>query len=162
MVERSYSSDSIVVHWNSDRCIHAAMCLNGLPEVFDVQRRPWISVESASADRIAQVVEWCPTGALTYERLDGVRGEQAPEKTTVVPWPNGPLMVTGNVEIRDSGGELYGSGARFTLCRCGASSNQPFCDLSHRDVQFRDNPRAMADRRETAQSPQDISADPGP
>jgi uncharacterized Fe-S cluster protein YjdI/CDGSH-type Zn-finger protein len=162
MVQRSYSSDTITVHWNSDLCIHAAMCLNGLPEVFDVQRRPWISADAASADRIAQVVEWCPTGALTYARLDGVPGEQPPEKTTVVPWPNGPLMVTGNVELRDSRGELFTSGARFTLCRCGASRNQPFCDLSHREVGFSDNPRALADRRDAAESPQDISTETGP
>ncbi len=162
MVKRSYRTDAIVVHWDSDLCIHTAICLNALPHVFDVQASPWITIDADSAEEIARAIEKCPTGALTYERTDGAPGEQPPAETTVIPWPNGPLMVRGNVEIRDARGELFTAGPRFTLCRCGASQNQPFCDLSHRRIEFHNNPRVVSADRETAQSPQDIDPRIGP
>lgn len=160
MVKRSYRTDDIVVHWDSELCIHAAMCLRGLPNVFDVASSPWIAIEAAPADEIAATVEQCPSGALTYHRTDGAPDEQAPAETTVVPWPNGPLMVRGTVEVRDAKGEVFTAGPRFTLCRCGASRNQPFCDLSHRRIGFRNNPRVVTER-EAAESPSDIDPSPG-
>ena len=162
MTKRNYEAEGIRVHWDSDLCIHTAICLNGLPEVFDTQRRPWIDVNAADADRIAHVVERCPTGALTYERLDGKPGEQPPSQTTVVPWPNGPLQVRGQVEIRDSQGTLFESATRVTLCRCGNSRNQPYCDLSHRSSGFRNVPKAPNPQRDQAESPTDISSEAGP
>jgi uncharacterized Fe-S cluster protein YjdI/CDGSH-type Zn-finger protein len=162
MVKRSYRTDEIVVHWNSELCIHTAICLNTLPGVFDVQARPWVTADAAGADEIAYAIERCPTGALTYERTDGAPGEEAPAETTIIPWPNGPLMVRGNVEIRDAKGKLFTAGPRFTLCRCGASKNQPFCDLSHRMIGFLNNPRVVSADRDTAESPQDIDPEIGP
>lgn len=162
MVKRSYRTDQITVHWNSELCIHTAVCLNTLPQVFNVEARPWIEIDNASADEIAHAVEKCPTGALTYERADGASGEEAPSQTTIIPWPNGPLMVRGDIAVRDARGDLFTAGPRFALCRCGASNNQPFCDLSHRQIGFRNNPRAVSTSREAAQSPKDISRSPGP
>ena len=162
MAERSYESGEIRVLWNSERCIHTAICLNALPEVFDIQARPWVAVDAAHADEIAQAVEKCPTGALTYERLDGAPDEQPADPTTIVPWPNGPLFVRGNLAVRDAKGDLFDSGPRMALCRCGHSQNQPFCDLSHRSVGFKDAPRARSPDRSEAQSPREITPQPGP
>ncbi len=162
MARREYATESIVVRWNSERCIHTAICLNALPAVFDTQRRPWIDASGADAAAIAAAVEKCPTGALIYERTDGAAGEPTPATTTIVPWPNGPLMVRGTVEVRDARGKLFDAGTRMTLCRCGRSGNQPFCDLSHRLAGFRDNPRVIDDGRESADSPSDVAAAPGP
>ena len=119
MVERSYHADDITVRWNSELCIHTAICLNALPQVFNTAARPWIAIEGASAAEIAGAVEKCPTGALTYERTDGTPGEQAPSQTTIIPWPNGPLMVRGEIAVRDAKGNQFTAGPRFTLCRCG-------------------------------------------
>ena len=156
MVKRTYETTHIRVHWNSDRCIHTAICLKTLPEVFDVKRRPWIAINAAEADEIAHAIEQCPTGALTYARLDDTPGEQPPSETTVIPMPNGPLYVRGEVEIRDNKGDLIDTGTRMALCRCGHSQNQPFCDLSHRKAGFRSVPRVDDPQREQAQSPSDI------
>ena len=162
MVERSYHADDITVRWNSELCIHTAICLNALPQVFNTAARPWIAIEGASAAEIAGAVEKCPTGALTYERTDGTPGEQAPSQTTIIPWPNGPLMVRGEIAVRDAKGNQFTAGPRFTLCRCGASENQPFCDLSHRKIRFRNNPRVVSTSRETARSPDEIDPSSGP
>ena len=60
-VAREYRTEQIVVYWEPAFCIHTARCLQGLPQVFDVRRRPWVDIEGGSADEIAQVVSRCPT-----------------------------------------------------------------------------------------------------
>ncbi|MFC0470780.1 CDGSH iron-sulfur domain-containing protein [Halalkalibacter kiskunsagensis] len=55
---------------------------------------------------------------------------------------NGSLRVTGEVELIDAEGNVFVTKPTFTLCRCGASNNQPFCDGAHRSISFKSTPRA--------------------
>jgi len=156
MARRDYRTDEIIVHWDSSRCVHTGICLRSLHAVFNLRQTPWVDVQAATVDEITATIEKCPSGALTYRRLDGP-GEAPPETTTVVPTRDGPLYMRGNVEVHDSEGELLAAGYRMTLCRCGHSQNQPFCDLSHRDVGFTDNPLVIADHRRDASDPSEVS-----
>ena len=51
---------------------------------------------------------------------------------------NGPLLVTGLVELTDANGDAFDLGDKETiaLCRCGSSANRPFCDGSHKAAGF--------------------------
>ena len=52
---------------------------------------------------------------------------------------NGPLLVEGPITIVDAEGNEFpisGDKPAIALCRCGASSNKPFCDGSHRECNF--------------------------
>ena len=49
-----------------------------------------------------------------------------------------PLWVRGGVQIVSADGGVYEVRSRVTLCRCGASSNKPFCDGSHASIGFDD------------------------
>lgn len=129
---RTYETESIRVHWDSARCMHTGICLRGLPEVFDTQVRPWVDLAGADADSVAETVARCPTGALRYERLDGTAQEQPERPTIVIPIEDGPLLMVGDLDVRDADGEQIAHETRLTLCRCGLSRNQPFCDNSHR------------------------------
>jgi len=140
-IKREYANDDIVVVWEPALCIHAANCLAGLPAVFDAGARPWIDVDEASPDEIAEVVMTCPTGALHVRRLDGGPDEEEPAETTVQLRPNGPMYVHGKIRIEDSSGQLVREDTRVALCRCGASSNKPFCDGTHRLIGFRSESR---------------------
>jgi CDGSH-type Zn-finger protein len=53
---------------------------------------------------------------------------------------NGPLRVEGEFEIVDPSGKAFGLAGRtvISLCRCGQSANKPFCDGSHRRMEFVD------------------------
>jgi CDGSH-type Zn-finger protein len=55
------------------------------------------------------------------------------EKTVIVINPNGPIRITGNFIIKDAEGKDFDLAGRTTisLCRCGLSSNKPFCDGTH-------------------------------
>ena len=139
---RMYETDAIRVHWDSARCIHTGICLRALPAVFDVRARPWVDLAGADAGTVADTVELCPTGALRYERVDGADGEDPERPTTVFPVEDGPLVVAGDLDIRTAEGEPVAREARVTLCRCGLSRNQPFCDNSHLRRGWRSGPTA--------------------
>lgn len=50
---------------------------------------------------------------------------------------NGPLEVSGGVELADaSGAPVATDGEPIYLCRCGQSTNKPFCDGSHKRAGF--------------------------
>jgi uncharacterized Fe-S cluster protein YjdI len=65
---QKYETDEIVVTFDPGKCIHAAVCLQGLPAVFDVSRKRWIDLRHADADAVAAQVDGCPSGALQYIR----------------------------------------------------------------------------------------------
>lgn len=156
MAKRTYETDEIRVLWDSSRCIHVAACLKSAPEVFDTSNRPWVTVDGADADRIAWAIEQCPSGALQYERVDGSPQEMPPPTTSVVPWPGGPLLVRGDLSVRDARERPIASGYRMALCRCGASENHPFCDLSHKRIGFRSAPHGVSEERLAAEKPSDL------
>lgn len=55
----------------------------------------------------------------------------------VEPETNGPLAVTGNLEICCGTGRTINRVTSVRLCRCGGSSNKPYCDDTHRRNGFR-------------------------
>lgn len=56
-------------------------------------------------------------------------------KTKLIINRSGSIKIEGDFEIMDSEGTVYGLEGRTALglCRCGLSSNKPFCDGSHRN-----------------------------
>jgi CDGSH-type Zn-finger protein len=78
----------------------------------------------------------CPAGRLVAARKNGEKIEVALEKEIgiiedVPQQMSGPLWVKGGIRIENSKGESYEVRNRVTLCRCGESSNLPYCDVSH-------------------------------
>lgn len=61
---KKYENNDIVVYWNPKVCIHAGMCVKNSPEVFQPEKRPWINLDAASAEKIANTINLCPSGAL--------------------------------------------------------------------------------------------------
>ena len=139
---REYTSEEIIVSYDVKRCIHAAECVSRLPEVFDTSKRPWVQPQAASPDKVATVVQTCPSGALHYQRLDGGPSEAIPESNTIQPEENGPLYVQGNLIIKTENGDVIKE-TRIALCRCGASNNKPFCDNSHQKIDFQTTERTV-------------------
>lgn len=133
---KTYESDEVVVTFDPGLCIHARECVHGLSDVFDVEKKPWVQPEHASADAIVDVVSRCPTGALHTMRRDGGTGEEPDASVTVSEGSNGPLYIRGVVSIVDEDGGVIREDHRVALCRCGASADKPFCDGSHTEAGF--------------------------
>jgi uncharacterized Fe-S cluster protein YjdI len=64
---KTYETEDIKIYWRPDVCKHAAECVKGLPGVFDVNKKPWISPQNATAEDIMRVIDRCPSKALTYQ-----------------------------------------------------------------------------------------------
>lgn len=54
---------------------------------------------------------------------------------------NGSLRVSGEIELVDGEGNTYTTKRIFSLCRCGHSSSKPFCDGTHKKIEFDSKPR---------------------
>ncbi len=133
----SYVGGRITIHDNRGICAHAGFCTDNLASVFRMGEEPWIDADGATVEAVIEVIRKCPSGALGYTIDDSEfrHPDDMPEITVI---RDGPYRVSG-VELA---GQQLGEGAtsaRYTLCRCGASKNKPFCDGSHWHVGFRDD-----------------------
>ena len=63
--------------------------------------------------------------------------------------PNGPYLVEGDVEVLDANGNKVDTTGRpkIALCRCGASSQKPFCDGTHSKIGFQAAEAAVAQEK---------------
>jgi CDGSH-type Zn-finger protein/uncharacterized Fe-S cluster protein YjdI len=135
-MDKCYTGKNIDVTFNLGRCVHSAICLQKLADVFDVNQRPWVRADNAEADRVAATIALCPSGALHFERKDGGADEAAPPENAIVVRPNGPLQLHGDLVIESADVDIAQE-TRATLCRCGQSQNKPFCDNGHRQAGFK-------------------------
>ena len=133
-VTKEYTTDEIAVEWWPSLCFHSEICVRSLPQVFDSTRRPWIQLDAAPADEIDATVARCPSGALRARRAGATIH---PGTLEVRASENGPLLLRGDVRVLAADGSLLYEGERAALCRCGGSSNKPFCDGTHRKNGFR-------------------------
>lgn len=131
---KRYRGKDVDVTFDKDLCIHAAECIRGLPEVFDVERRPWILPDKAPAEQVRDVVDRCPSGALEVHMPEASNAPAPGVRVTAM--PGGPLIVVGACTVQDADGNVLKEGAKMALCRCGASGNKPFCDGSHGGAGF--------------------------
>lgn len=61
------------------------------------------------------------------------------EPATITAYPDGPLLVRGSYRIVDaSGKEVELTRRTVALCRCGKSSQKPWCDGTHKAAGFKD------------------------
>jgi CDGSH-type Zn-finger protein/uncharacterized Fe-S cluster protein YjdI len=133
-----YQGEDAVVTWNGKLCIHIGECGRAKGELFVGGRQPWCKPDLAPNEEIEEIVERCPTGALSVNVADGSHEETSDDLNTVHVAYNGPLFMRGDLEIADAPTGVPGLKFRAALCRCGASKNKPFCDNSHEQIGFKD------------------------
>jgi len=132
-----FAGKKIIVHDNRGICSHSGVCTRNLSSVFNTGARPWINADGADVDAIIDVVKRCPSGALRYS-LEREEYKDFARQPAIAIEKNGPLNVTGGIEFRDDQGNKPGSEEHYSLCRCGASKNKPFCDGTHSAIKFTD------------------------
>ncbi len=136
-----YSNGEVTIVWKPTNCIHSTLCWKGLKEVFNPAERPWIKPEGSSAEKIIEQVRKCPSGALSYfinnegSSNKEVVAESA-EMIAIEISPDGPILIKSECKIVHSDGHTEIKKGRTALCRCGNSRNKPFCDGSHKEIDF--------------------------
>jgi CDGSH-type Zn-finger protein len=134
-----YDGPSLLLQDAEALCSHARFCM--------AAGKIWHLVKEDSQEAHELVIREannCPSGRLT---LGDARSGETVEHTLspsigVVEDTgkgcSGPLWVRGGIRIESEDGTPYETRNRVTLCRCGASTNKPFCNGNHKKVEFRD------------------------
>jgi CDGSH-type Zn-finger protein len=138
---KSYVGKAITIHDNRRVCSHASECVNNLSSVFKLNSRPWINPDSARTDEIIDTIRKCPSGALSYSINDIEYRDPSEREPMVTVSKNGPYLITGGIDLIGENIK-WGDGAsreHYTLCRCGASNYKPFCDGTHKTINFKDD-----------------------
>lgn len=159
---RRYTNGEITVYWKPGACVHASYCYRELIEVFDPGRRPWVDMANSTTERIIEVVNMCPTEALTWKWNDNEKNAnigldqtnhivfRRPElleqnnnidevrPLSVKVMTDGPIVLKGDFTFRYSGNQKKVKDGILSICRCGASNHMPFCDGLHRKIGFED------------------------
>ncbi|HKW00226.1 MAG TPA: (4Fe-4S)-binding protein [Vicinamibacterales bacterium] len=65
-----YTNGEITVVWKPAVCQHSGVCVRGLGQVFDPRRKPWIELQHSDSTTIAEQVQRCPSGALSWFKND--------------------------------------------------------------------------------------------
>lgn len=157
---RKYSNDQITVFWKPSACIHASYCYRELLEVFDPSRRPWVDMNGSTTDKIIEVVNLCPTEALAWKWNDEQKNESVEkdqlnhinfrrpdlmhlkdkvneeQPVSIKILTDGPIVLKGDFTIIYEGKKKEVKDGIVSLCRCGASDHQPYCDGQHRKIGF--------------------------
>ncbi len=65
---KHYTKGDVTVTWKPNLCAHSKICWQGLKEVFDPRKSPWINMDGADVEKIIEQVKKCPSGALSCEQ----------------------------------------------------------------------------------------------
>ncbi|NJM15719.1 MAG: hypothetical protein HC896_10430 [Bacteroidales bacterium] len=130
--------------------MHVTTCYKELIEVFNPRNRPWINMHGAPTEKIIEIVEKCPTDALTWKWNKDVdpeiarRIKEKPVEKVAVPtvkiMKDGPVVIRGGeFKVHSESDGPIKTMKITSLCRCGESANMPFCDGTHRKIGFTDD-----------------------
>jgi CDGSH-type Zn-finger protein/ferredoxin len=132
---RTYEGKQVTVHYNRLLCSHAGECGRRLKSVFDSDRKPWIMSDNGTPQDIIAAVKACPSGALRYS-LPGEAPQHAmPGAAGISIEKDGPYRVVG-IPLATPRLAEGASRDKYTLCRCGASKNKPYCDGTHSSIRW--------------------------
>ena len=121
---------------NQEYCAFARFCDRG--------GRVWnlVMQGGAAADKLsAEEANLCPAGRLMMFTNSGELLEEKTKPQVHVIEDgglkiSGPLWIRGGIRVESADGRSYEVRQKQTLCRCGASSNKPFCNGTHASIRF--------------------------
>lgn len=134
---------------DDNRCAFARLCHRREGDV-------WQLTEKGGSELAQEAVaaSWhCPTGRLEHhDRATGEVCEQTFEPSLVIlqdtqKHASGPIFVRGGIPLVGADGHEYERRNRYALCRCGSSTDKPFCDAKHVIWEFNDGSPALEGQR---------------
>ncbi len=139
-------------HWDGPtHVLSDAESLCAFARFCDPMGKIWSLISQTTDPRVRELVireaSHCPSGRLVlHEKETGKLVEPTlPPSIGLIEDPamecSGPLWVRGGVRVESVDGRAYEVRNRMTLCRCGASTNMPFCNGSHASIRFQDGLR---------------------
>ncbi|MCK8061703.1 MULTISPECIES: CDGSH iron-sulfur domain-containing protein [unclassified Fusibacter] len=138
---RAYEGEKIIIYDNRSVCSHRGYCTQEVPNVFK-KSAPWIDPDGDTVEKIIDLCNKCPSGALSYAIVGKgrVQGDYLGEACLRISERrfgfDGPYDLTGAIAIDGQTLRTSESPFKATLCRCGYSKNMPFCSGEHIKIEF--------------------------
>lgn len=134
--EMAPKANIVMVRENGPLAFHGELSIKGQPAGFRATlcrcgasaHKPYCDGSHVAAGFTASGEPAARESALAIVDLTG--------PVAITPITNGPLAVTGKLEIESGTGRNVNRVTKTTLCRCGHSSNKPYCDGSHAKIGF--------------------------
>lgn len=128
--------NSITVEADGPLRLHADFYLNGKKseEFRATLCRCGASKNKPYCDNAHKDIGFSDAGQCQAGNLEIEPGKGSLMITTL---PDGPLLIEGPCEIHDADGKIAHRSEKAALCRCGNSSNKPYCDGSHAVIGFK-------------------------
>lgn len=126
---------------DDNRCAFARFCHRHLGSVWELTEK---SDDPKLREEAIRAASNCPSGRLVAVDKTGKKIEPEYEPSIeIIQDPqnhvSGGIFVKGNIPIESSDGQEYEIRNRVVLCRCGKSTNKPFCDARHVSTGFSDS-----------------------
>jgi len=128
--------NTVTVREDGPYAFRADLSIDGRPDGFRATLcRCGASANKPYCDSSHKKVKFTATGEPPTQ--DSQPLAQRGGQLLIEPQKDGPLQVTGNLEITAGSGRTTDRVAGALLCRCGASANKPYCDGSHERIGFK-------------------------
>lgn len=132
-----YKGPELTLADNETYCAFARFC--------DAEGSIWNLIynkDEQSKQKAIEEANLCPSGRLLiYDNNGNLIEEKITPGIDVLEDEglkiSGPLWLKGNIRVESESGQSYEIRNKQTLCRCGKSKNKPFCDSTHRHIQFK-------------------------
>jgi CDGSH-type Zn-finger protein len=138
---REFVGRELTIIDDTSLCAHAGECVDGAPHTFFTKgaKGRESHPDASSAEQIIATIRRCPSGSLLY-KVRGKLIDQYSTDSSVQVEKDGPLQVQ---QTKLAGDAHPATEDHYTLCRCGASKNKPFCDGMHKSIGFSDGPASV-------------------
>ena len=130
-----YDSKSVTVTFNRSICAGSSNCVKEFPTIYTSESKDWIHPDKGNLQEIEDSIKQCPSGALSYKLKQTNSKEEChlenckEEQLDIVKTDS--VIAKRPIDIKIEGWSSFANKTKFSLCRCGASKNKPFCDYSH-------------------------------
>lgn len=129
-------TNAIQVRENGPLAVHADLTIEGHGSMFRAtlcrcglsRNKPFCDNSHIEGGFVATGEPESRSSVLTIPDLVG--------PVTISPQPNGPLKIVGRLEVSSGTGRNVNRIEKAFFCRCGQSSNKPYCDGTHKKVGF--------------------------
>ena len=132
---RVLAGDGVALSDDISLCTHAGHCADRFTDVWEMIRR---TSDPEVRARLQHMVDLCPSGRIAHAPAADAEPDEPGFEPSIAVIRDGPVWVRGGIPVESADGTTYEVRNRVTLCRCGRSSNKPFCDGTHKVVGFRD------------------------
>jgi CDGSH-type Zn-finger protein/uncharacterized Fe-S cluster protein YjdI len=88
-------------------------------------------------DNAHQDISFKASASFDVEKLQPVEGETNDGTLIIKLMKNGPVLIEGTYQLYSHANQPTQSSKNIALCRCGSSTSKPFCDGTHKEIDFK-------------------------